>query len=488
MEFIKKNKKDIIFFTTSVLVIFLVYIRVFTTNVKFVHDDYNIEYLGLRDYAIKYNLKDGRTVFSLVNLLLSNLNVDIIVYKKFVLLISILILSYGIVMLKNIIMKYKEMYTIKQEIILFIICFATIFNFMVHDCLIFLESAVIVLSYILCIKAADVLVSKEKRYIPLTMLLLFIATECYQATICMFFAFTVFFTILKNKKIKDVLYDVLKMLVFAGIAILINYIIIKIVTSLLKLSQNRIEISISIIIDNIKKILKEAIFFIMNTGHICPLFMYVVFLVLTLIVCPIVINKKNSLKCITIIISFIICGFLLNVASSSSFYAARTKLSIGASIGAGILFAFIYLKEDRGLETLLLSVLLSFIFITLINCMVNNERRIKIYYIEQNDLNSMVKYVDQYENENKIKINKIVKVLNMNEYENGKNKFNEKEEIDSIFRSFEFIDRAFMKLKNEKYKIQRIEEPTEELLIKIHSDGNVYKCIDDKLFIVADLI
>lgn len=248
----KINKKDIIIF----IIIFAITCVIFIPFLQghYATDTYNIANVGYENYAINWSLKDGRFFMAILGLIASKINISIEHYVFITLFCALIISNITIIILNNIIKKYKKPQNIIQEITLIIISYITIFNFMYLEDMYFVESIVMATSVLLFIISSYILTEKNKNYIIKSLILTIIGVICYQGTIGIFFAFAILFTILKNKSdVKQIFIDIVKCGFIALVAVLLNIISVKIIEKIFNINQTRLG-DISNIFRNIMQI------------------------------------------------------------------------------------------------------------------------------------------------------------------------------------------------------------------------------------------
>ena len=183
-KFIENNKKDLLIFIIIFFITCLVFVEFIIGH--FSTDTYNIINRGYNEYAIKYSLNDGRPIMSIISLCANFLNMPINVYISLLTVLAIVVSCFSVILLKNIVAQYKKPNKLNQEIVLTLICYITIFNFMFLENMQFAECFVMSVSILIWIIASKVLVSKEKNYIIKTFILMIIGICFYQATISFF--------------------------------------------------------------------------------------------------------------------------------------------------------------------------------------------------------------------------------------------------------------------------------------------------------------
>ena len=160
-RYLEKNKTNILEFVIILAITLIIFIPFLTGH--YATDTYNIANIGYKNYAINWSLNDGRIFMAIIGLIADKINISIEAYV-FVTLISALIIScISVCVLKKVIEKYKKPKNILQNIILVIISYVTIFNFMYLEDMYFVESVVMATSVLLYEIAADILRSEERR-------------------------------------------------------------------------------------------------------------------------------------------------------------------------------------------------------------------------------------------------------------------------------------------------------------------------------------
>ena len=321
--------------------------------------------------------------------------------------------------LNKIIKKYKEQKNIFQEIIVIIISYITVFNFMYLENMYFVECVVMAVSILLFIISANILVEKNNKYFIKSTILTILGVMFYQGTIGMFFAFVCLFTILKNKNnVKQIIIDFIQSGVIAAIGVLVDLIIVKIVGCILNMNQSRYG-SLANISKNIKFILSELPLILKENCHLFPKNALYIFLNILTIIAIIYqsrkINKTNNIiyKYILIIFITIASSFVVHLTTLASFYTGRLKNPLGALVG--IIFIFFYVETDlfenkNKLSKVTIITLLAYTIINIFNYENIILQHKETNRLEKQEMQKMKEYIEQYEEETGIKVTKIVKI------------------------------------------------------------------------------
>lgn len=406
----KANKKDLKIF----LIIFIISCLTFINYLKmhYATDTYRIMNVGYKAYATNWSLNDGRPFMALISLIAEAINLPIEYYVIITAIGGILISSISVIVLKNMILEIKPEKNKFIQIIVIIIAYVTIFNFMYVENMYFVEATVMSLSillYILSIKYMN------KGKIIISTILAIIATMCYQGTITFYLVLAIIFSIIRRNKIEEIQKDILSIIAICAIAYICNIIQIKIVGNILGLEQTRMS-GISTYIKNAIYILENSFNMIFYTilFNSCGLYYKGLFLIfIQIIFITVIIHslKQKDLetlpKMIFILFLIIIATYAMCIISFGSYDTGRIHMIIGATIG--ILFMIIYTKtnifeNNKFINILLIIYLITYIvnaiYITHLHKMVNEK--------EKESAEQIQSYIERYERKNNIQVKKIV--------------------------------------------------------------------------------
>lgn len=392
----------------------------------YMSDTYNIMEQGLEHFSITNSFTDGRILTGVLNLILLKLNIPIMVYVIGSLFFAIVFSCMVVVILKNVILQFREAENKCLELLVIVICYFTIFNFMYLENFYFLECIVMALSVLLYTIGSKILVEKKKGYLIKTTISVTIGMLAYQGTIGIFLAFVFFFSILKNRnKVLEILKDVLFSGIFVVIAGAIDLMSIKLLINYFHTAQNRLS---SDIFQNILYILANIKTTLIHTCGIFPKNWLLAFLSITVVLAVIAIvekYKKQSTKEIILwflLIAFVIASsFASSVLSTSSFPTPRMRFSLGALMG--ILWLYLYVTTDifhqKNILTILTIGLIAvyggcnlYQYVTIIGqCKQMNE-------VEEQECKRIDQYIEDYEQETGIQVTKLARVLTLEHKEN----------------------------------------------------------------------
>lgn len=488
----KINKKDIITFIITFTITCIIFIPFLQGH--YATDTYNIANIGYKNYAINWSLKDGRFFMTIIGLIANKINISIEHYVFLTLFCALLISNVTVIILNKIIEKYKKPQNIIQEITLIIISYITIFNFMYLENMYFVESIVMATSVLLFIISSYILTERNKNHIIKSLILTIIGVICYQGTIGIFFAFAILLTILKNKNnIKQIIIDLIKCGLIALTAVLLNIISVKIIEKIFNMNQTRLG-NISNIFRNITQIIITLPNILQETCNLFPKNVFIIFLdVLTVIVIIYQIktlNEKNNVlyKYIAIVIITIAGSCVTYLLTLTSFYTGRLRNALGALIG--IIFIFLYIETDlfekkRKLGLVTYITLISFLIINTINYESIILQHKEVNKLEKEEIEEVDQYIEKYEEENQIKVTKIIKVpiynnINKTYFSNIKNKTSFTHNALKTSWAADGVINFYTKRNLETVKATDKEK---KLYLQNQNPELEYQCIDDILYV-----
>ncbi len=498
-RYLEKNKTNILEFVIILAITLIIFIPFLIGH--YATDTYNIANIGYKNYAINWSLNDGRIFMEIIGLIADKINISIETYV-FVTLFSALIIScISVCVLKKVIEKYKKPKNILQNIILVIISYVTIFNFMYLEDMYFVESVVMATSVLLYEIAADILITKNKNYIIKSLILTILGILCYQGTIGILFAFVILFTILKNKNdIKQIIIDLIKSGVIALVAVLLNIGTVKIVGNLTGMKQTRLG-DLSNIFRNIRTIFLTLPNILQETCNLFPRNALLLFLgLLTMsVILYVMINKKYKehivIKYFSIALITILGSCVTYILTLTSFYTGRLRNGLGAVVG--ILFLFIFSETDVFeninknnkkfiLGMLTITTLISYMIIVVINSESIMLQHKRVNKLEKIEVNKIEQYIEEYENITGIKVTKIAKIvdtgnLDKSYFEGTKNKTSF---THNAIRTSWAADGVINFYTNRDLETVKIDAKAKENYLK-NKDNNDYMCIDDILYITV---
>ena len=424
----KKGTKNLILF----FILFVITVVVFWNYISmhYATDTYNIMNIGYEKYAIDNSLSDGRIFMFLIGMFANLVNIPINIYVITLTVLALIISCIAVVVLKNMIMKFCSKETILQEIIAILISYCTIFNFMYVENLYFVESAVMAFSILGYILAVKQIINKNKFYILKATILAILATFCYQGTIGLFALYGVVFSIAKNKKnIKQILKDFGIIILITIVSFTANLIQINIATTIAGTVQKRLN-GIQNLLENFVYVLRNFNNMVFNTMFIKNCNLFPEFLMLMFILIIILMTGFYEIKekeeelifssffifAVTVIITFAMC-----IVSIASYDTGRIHNPVGALIGALFMYVFCaseIFSKDGIIKYLIISTLVAYNVILIANTVSLLSQHKKVNELEKIQCEGLEEYIEEYEEENNVKITeaRYFKLSNMKKY------------------------------------------------------------------------
>ena len=338
------------------------------------------------------------------------------IWIPILLVLAVIISCISVIILKNIILSYKPAKNKWVEIIVLLISYCTIFNFMYLENLYFAECAVMALSILAYMLSARNVVKKNYAKAIFWAIL---GVVSYQGNIGVIAVMTVLFTFLENtgnkKFVQNIILDIIKTVVIMLLAAVTNFIVIKIICALTGMTGDRTQ-EISEIINNIKYIFSNFMRVIVNTAGMLNDGSFITLLTIVSVVATIlfiIYSEKpveNLIELILIIITSIASSFISSAMSLSGFNSARIRFTIGMLIG--VIFIFMYCKSKLFEKTQVFEIVFSFLVIlyvlinmyTYFSITVQHKNTNEFEKIEANKIENVI---EEYENENNIVVDKI---------------------------------------------------------------------------------
>ena len=231
----KINKKEIIQFLIIFIITSIIFVPYYLGH--FATDTYNIYDVGYDQYAINWSLHDGRIFMFIITMIANFLKLPLTVYTGILSMLSVFVACIIVMILKNMVIKYKNNINIAGEILIIIASYYTIFNFMYIENMYFAECLVMTLSLLFYLLSAKSIIDKNSKYIIRSIAFIVLGIMSYQGTISMFFISLFVLTLIKEKEFKKIMKNIFICLAIAISGIIINYLTISIIA---KITQRHI--------------------------------------------------------------------------------------------------------------------------------------------------------------------------------------------------------------------------------------------------------
>lgn len=372
-------------------------------------DDYNIINIGYDEYSIVNNLREGRPVMCLIDQLALRLNMSYDLFIQLTVILAILITSITVIIFYNIICKYLNTDSFKEQIIILLISYLIFFNFMYIENLYFVESIVMALTLLLYVISANCLI--KRKSIILSIVLAVVGTFCYNGFLCVYIILNCVLSLLKNK---GEYIKVVKDVIFAGLIIILsvlcNLIQIKYVCNIYNMTNTRMgNLKLTNIIQNILNIIVRIPAVLAYNVELFPKYCYLIFIMCNFILALVYAIKNNNKKILLDICTITLVGiascFCIFVISLSSFWTGRLLYGIGMTIGT--IFLVVFSNIEKSYRKILVLVFVIFFIINCINTVYVINTHKEVNMLEKTEVEQLDEYIKNYENQNGCIVKKI---------------------------------------------------------------------------------
>ena len=407
-------KKDIISFIIIFVIACITLIGFFPMH--YATDTYNIINIGYEEYMMNNSLKDGRIVMAILVFIANVFNMPIEIWIPILLVLAVIISCISVIILRNTILSYKPAKNKWVEVIVLLIAYCTIFNFMYLENLYFAECAVMALSVLVYMLSAKNVV---KRHYVKAILLAMLGVVSYQGTIGTIIVMAMLFTFLENmereKYVKYIILDIIKTIVIMLFVAIAELFLIKGICYFTGMTGDRTQ-DINSIINNLKYIFNNFMRVIINTGGMLNDGSFITLLTIVSVLATILFimysekTVENLVELILIIVVALASAFIASAMSLSGFNSARIRFTIGALIG--ILLILMYCKSKLFEKVEAPEIIFSFLVIAymIINVYtyfsITTQHKITNEF-EKIEAERIVTKIEEYENENNIVVDKI---------------------------------------------------------------------------------
>lgn len=426
LEKLKKHQKQFIIFGIILLLCIIICSPMLQFHIA--SDTYNLMDLGYFEYPSQYFLKDARVVSTLVMYIAGFLHLPFEIFIVLMEILAVIIASFSIYYIyKTVDEKLKLNNTLKTALVI-MAGFILIFNCMSLEYLLYAECSVMCLSVFLSIMAARTFTSNDRYKNIKSIILVIIATFCYQGAVNIFLPLTILFLFIdKNKKtIKEIIRQILLSCVIIVISYLINVLSIYIINALLRGAQTRIAGGVFNNLQNAGLLLSYVLNRTLLTYfNLWPKGIILIFIAISIVL---ILASKNKGK--NILIYFIILIFALGICIVPVFFMSspsmepRMAMSVGAIIGMSFIYLLSIEYEKKVFEYIISTVIVVFFVFNAVNTI-----QIYLTHIAGNKIDAnmgmTIKYrIEEYEKESGNTVNKVAyyRDANHRDYHYGWNK------------------------------------------------------------------
>ena len=410
-----KSKFDKKCFLKILGIVLLFSICLFPYN--YCSDIYNVIDVGYWEYAKQWFAPAGRTVGMGLLFFLECINLPIKIYIFIMKIFAVLIATVTIYIFYNMVletMKYNEENHNYNKKCVFISVIITILNMASYQFFYYAESAIMWLGVLLTVLAVKLVIKENDklRYLK-GFMLLFIAMNCYQSTILFFIPAALLFLGIKKNKVRNIIFESIKLSIIVGICLLYGYIIIQGLTEYFQIIPFR---------DNNMIFKPEIILNVMcnliNQKHDKNYysFMYLLINVISILGMIVISDKsvRNKKLIALITIFFIIMSAFLQtvgiIAFVDYYIATRIEFVYLATLGMNMLFFMMYTKIFDYKKNIKLCYLLVIVYLIYIILQANYISIVNRYVRDKDDEegNVIAQAVENYEKTNNRKITQVI--------------------------------------------------------------------------------
>ena len=332
---------------------------------------------------------------------------------------SLYIISYFIAIICSTFSMYKLYNITEKEIrnkcIRAIVSILIVINIFSIELFMYIEKGIMMLSVLLSILAVEqtkkTLEGNKKSSIK-ALILMLLATCCYQGTVGIYVALSMIYIIKYSKNIMGFIKNNISVALLYGIPAIINFIFVK-----FYFKNSRIKGDI-VFNDSIAKIFKGTKDMFLGTYQLFPKYLFITILSILIIyiIYKIIIKKSdNKIKILEILgIFYIILGTTIVTvlpqmlqATNSIWFVARTSYPVASLIGILIIYAGMKIKTEQKENKLLL---LSFIIFLIIQHIYFINFEIDNYKVNYQDMliaKEISNKIEKYEKESGQVVNKL---------------------------------------------------------------------------------
>lgn len=338
----KKNK--ILLILITFLISIIIYIN-FVTGYYSV-DSKKIMELGYEGYGTQYSLYDGRIFMFMICNIAEIINISIKNLYIILLTLSLFISSITVLIIYEIAIDLKPTNNIFIKILLYLISYNFIFNFMYINNMQFMECFIMAVSILLFIIASKKIVIENKKFLGL--LICILAVLFYQGTINIFITASVLFLLLKKNEYRSNS-KILKELIIIGIVtiitILFDLVAVEIAHNYVASKQkDRLTLDI---IKNVMIMIKNFPVLINDSLELFPQFLQITTVITILVFMYFYSIKNNKIKEFWFLILLVWVSYFSCLAMGLTYGSlifelnGRVFASIGALISCMLIFMYV---------------------------------------------------------------------------------------------------------------------------------------------------
>lgn len=341
-----------------------------------------------------------------------------------------------------------------EKIILFVGAFIVVFNQFSMEHLAYFETGIMCIGKMLCVISAQKLIVQNRKIKSL--MILTIAMFCYQGILNVFVITAIIFIATRTEKFKEIIKDILKIVLICICVFIFVFIEIKICNWVIG-SQDKRAVINSMNKENLKMIFEISISILYLTFNIGVPNLIILTITTTLII--LLINKRYYpiLQYLLYIIIIVGSCTILILFTGRGAISARTASAIGGIAGFSIIILAKMTKENK--VNLIAIFLLTIILFTANEYayLRNGWMLLKSNRMEKQYGNAITKQIEKYENETGNSIKKIAIYKDKSSSKTFNNYKNNTFTIQSVYTTYAKMD-FFRYYLNRNVEIKESEE------------------------------
>ena len=364
-------------------------------------DTYNFMDLGYFEYPLQYFLKDARLVSTICSYIAGFLNLPFEVFVVLMEICAVIFSSISIYLIYSTVKDKLKLSSIWKKVLLIMASFIIVFNCMSLEYLLYAESGVMCLSLTLSILAAKVISEKKKHKYLKSVLLMIIATFCYQGAVNVFLPLAILFIFISTKNLKDIAKQIACACGIILVAYIVNVVSISVINIILGTEQARVGGGILKNLMNfpviISYIIKNIIIYNYNLWPIAITPIFIAISVIILLFQESAIEKLLKYLVI-VIVALGICiapVFFMKTPSMEP----RMAMSVGAIVGISLIYLISLQHKYKTIKYITFIIILGFFVYNAINTNQIYTTHIATNKIDDN-MGIAIKYqLEEYERE-----------------------------------------------------------------------------------------
>ena len=344
-----KNQKTILLFVI-IFVVSLIMCFAFLQP-HYTHDTYKIIYDGYEYYSMDKFLKEARPFTAILTMIAGIINLPIEYYSIISFIIALFLLSASVVIVYKMFAKKFTVNNSLKNIIIVLISYILIFNYLAIEHIYFLECCIMSLGVVLSTIAAKVIIDEEKNKYIKAFLLIVVAVFCYQGSIAIFPIIVLTYKMLfETNCAKENIKVIISITLTYGIAMLLTILFSKFI-----MSGSRIQIFASTFdFNNLTFWLKELI---INSLGVIPPYVNLAIIIVTLAFITLCKNINAKEKIIYILKYLFVIFAAIGICLAPILFGSgldltpRMCMAYGSTIGVS-LFVGVFLTERLNSKTI----------------------------------------------------------------------------------------------------------------------------------------